>query len=49
MPLMVAVSEAIGTQRHALRDAASLASESDEVCRPDETAHDGVVVLLHIV
>ena len=49
MPLVVAVSEAVSTEGHALGDAASLASESHKVGCPDKPAHDGVVVLLHVV
>ena len=46
---MVAVSEAVGTERHALGDPAGLAPEGHEVGRPDEPAHHGVVVLLHVL
>ena len=47
MSLVVPVSEAVGTQRHALRDTAGDATVGDEVGRPHQAAHDGVVVLLH--
>ena len=47
--LVVPVSEALGAQRHALRDPAGLTPEGHKVCGPDEAAHDGVVVLLHVV
>ena len=46
---VVAVSEALGTQGHALRDPAGLTSEGDKVGSPDQAAHHGVVVLLHVV
>ena len=49
MTLVVAVSEALGAERHALGDAAGLTPERDKVGGPDEAAHDSVVVLLDIL
>ena len=49
MALVVAMPEAVGTEGHALGDTAGLAPESNKVRCPDQAAHDGVVVLLHIV
>ena len=43
---MVAVSEAVGTERHALGNPAGLATEGNEVSRPHQAAHHCVVVLL---
>merc|ERR1719295_846944 len=34
---------------HALGNPAGLATKGNKVCCPDETAHDSVVVLLHIL
>ena len=46
--LVVAVSEALSTQRHALRDATGHASVGNKVGSPHEAAHHGVVVLLDV-
>jgi hypothetical protein len=42
--LVVAVLEAVGAKRHALRDAARSAAEGNEVGGPDQAAHRGVVI-----
>lgn len=39
--------EAVGTQRHAGRNAAGSAAISDEVTRPDQPAHGRRVILTH--
>ena len=49
MALVIPVPEAVGAERHALGNAASLTTECYKVSGPDEPAHDSVVVLLHVV
>ena len=44
MALVVAVLEAVGAERHALRDAARPATEGHEVGGPDQAAHGCVVI-----
>ena len=49
MTLVVAMSEALLAQWHALGDPTGLAAEGNKVCGPDQATHDGVVVLLNIL